>query len=74
MQKLINTIALLSGIVSLSVLCGGLYLYKNVDVLVEDARKKVTEAAVESIKTTLPKLVESATPKMPEVTGISMPL
>ena len=38
MQKLVNTIALLSGLVSLSVLGGGAYLYVNKDALIEDAR------------------------------------
>jgi len=73
MQKLINVIALLSGLVSLSVLGGGVYLYKNADVLMEDARKKVTAAAVEGVKTALPKLVDSAMPKIPEATGPSIP-
>ena len=46
MQKIINLIALLSGLTSLAVIGGGVYLYKNADVLIEDAREKATQAAV----------------------------
>jgi hypothetical protein len=74
MQKLINVIALLSGLVSLSVLGGGLYLYKNADVLIEDARKKVSSAAVEAIRSTLPEIIDESAPKLPETTGPNVPL
>ncbi len=74
MQKLINVIALLSGLVSLSVLGGGFYLYKNADVLIEDARKKVSSAAVEAIRSTLPEIIDESTPKLPETTGPNVPL
>jgi len=74
MQKLINVISLLSGLVSLSVLVGGVYLYKNADVLMEDARRRVTEAAVEGIKSALPKLVDASMPELPKTTGPSIPV
>jgi hypothetical protein len=76
MQKLINLIALLSGLVSLSVVGGGIYLYKNADVLIEDAREKATQAAIEAVSSALPKLVEAATPDVPELpktTGPAIP-
>lgn len=73
MQKLINVVALLSGLVSLSVLGGGVYLYKNADVLMEDAREKVTKAAVDAVSSALPGMVQSAMPEMPKVTGEAMP-
>ena len=71
MQKVINVIALLSGLVSLSVIGGGVYLYKNADVLIEDAREKVANAAVEAISSSLPGLIDAA---MPKVTGPSVPV
>lgn len=74
MQKLINVVALLSGLVSLSVLGGGVYLYKNADVLMEDARNKLTKAAVEAVSDALPKLLDAAMPEMPDVTGGVMPV
>ena len=73
MQKLINLIALLSGLVSLSVVGGGAYLYLNKDTLVEDARAKVTKAVTEAVTDALPKLVDSAMPELPKVTGPAMP-
>lgn len=73
MQKLINVVALLSGLVSLSVLGGGVYLYKNADVLIEDARQKVTASVVESVKAALPQLVDNAMPELPKTTGPAIP-
>ena len=73
MQKLINVIALLSGLTSLAVIGGGVYLYKNADVLMEDARKKVTAAAVEAVSSALPTLVDAAVPELPETTGPAIP-
>ena len=73
MQKLINVVALLSGLTSLAVIGGGVYLYKNADVLMEDARKKVTAAAVEAVSSALPTLVDAAMPDIPEVTGPAVP-
>ena len=40
MQKVVNVIALLSGLVSLGVVGGTWYLYKNADVMIEQAREK----------------------------------
>jgi len=73
MQKLINLIALLSGLVSLSVVGGGAYLYLNKDTLIEDARTKVTKAVTEAVTEALPGMIDGAMPKMPEVTGPAMP-
>lgn len=73
MQKLINVIALLSGLVSLSVVGGGTYLYLNKDTLVEDAREKVTKAVTDTITEALPGIVQGAIPKMPSVTGPAVP-
>ena len=73
MQKLINGVALLSGLVSLSVVGGGVYLYMNKDVLVENAREKITVAVTEAVTGALPMLIDSAMPKVPEVTGPSIP-
>jgi len=73
MQKLINLIALLSGLVSLSVVGGGAYLYLNKDTLIEDARTKVTKAVTEAVTEALPGMIDGAMPKMSEVTGPAMP-
>jgi len=73
MQKLINLIALLSGLVSLSVVGGGAYLYLNKDTLIEDARTKVTKAVTEAVTEALPGMIDGAMPELPKVTGPSMP-
>ena len=49
MQKLINGVALLSGLVSLAVLGGGAYLYVQKDTLIEQSRERVTAAITEAI-------------------------
>ena len=69
MQKAINAIALLSGLVSLSVLVGGAYLYVQKDTLIEGAREKATAAITEAITEALPGMVDAAIPGVPEVTG-----
>ena len=77
MQKVINVVALLSGLTSLAVIGGGVYLYKNADVMIEDAREKVAEAAVEAISGALPGLIDAAMPEIPGLptsTGNAIPL
>ena len=59
MQKLINTVALLSGLVSLSVVGAGSYLYLNKDAIVEDARRKVTAAITVAITDALPGMIDA---------------
>ena len=73
MQKLINLIALLSSLVSLSVVGGGAYLYLNKDTLVEDARAKVTKAVTEAVTEALPGMIDGAMPEMPKMTGGAIP-
>ena len=73
MQKLINGVALLSGLVSLAVLGGGAYLYVKKDTLIEQSRERVTAAITEAITEALPSLVDAAVPGVPEMTGPAVP-
>ena len=73
MQKLINIVALLSGLVSLSVVGGGAYLYLNKDVLIERARKNATEAVTKAVTVALPGMVDAAVPEIPKATGPALP-
>ena len=73
MQKLINIVALLSGLVSLSVVGGGAYLYLNKDVLIERARKKATEAVTKAVTEALTGMVDAAVPEFPTTTGPALP-
>ena len=67
MQKLINGVALLSGLVSLSVLGAGAYLYVQKDTLIEGAREKATAAITSAITEALPSMIDSAMPEIPSV-------
>jgi hypothetical protein len=69
MQKVINIIALLSGLVSLSVVGGGTYLYLNKDAMIEDVRAKATEEITKAITEALPGMIDSAMPELPKMTG-----
>ena len=76
MQKAINVIALLSGIVAGANVAIAGYLYINRVAIFEDAKAKVTEAAVEAVTSALPEMLDSAMPEMPEMptkTGPAIP-
>lgn len=73
MQKVINTIALFSGLVSLSVLGGGYYLYANKDAMIEDVRTKATEEITKAITEALPGMIDLALPELPNMTGDIVP-
>jgi hypothetical protein len=73
MQKLINVIALASGLVSLSVVAGAGYLYVNKDTLIENARERVTTAVTEAVSGALPGLIDAAMPELPTTTGPAIP-
>jgi len=69
MQKLVNVVALLSGLVSLGVVGGGAYLYLNKDAMIEDVRVKATEEITKAITEALPGMIDSAMPELPKMTG-----
>jgi hypothetical protein len=69
MQKLINVIALLSGLTSLAVIGGGTYLYLNKDAMIEDVRAKATEEITKAITEALPGMIDSSIPELPTSTG-----
>ena len=73
MQKVINVIALLSGLTSLSLIGGGAYLYTQKDALVQGAVDKVTEAATEAITKALPGMLDASMPELPSSTGPAIP-
>jgi hypothetical protein len=69
MQKLVNVVALLSGLVSLGVVGGGAYLFLNKDTMIEDVRVKVTAEVTKAVTEALPGMVDSAMPNLPSATG-----
>jgi hypothetical protein len=69
MQKLVNAVALLSGLVSLSVVAGGAYLYLNKDAIIESAKEQAIKQVTETVAGALPGMIQGAMPKMPSATG-----
>ena len=72
MQKVFNLMALLSFLVSGATVAGAFYLYKNADVMIEEAR----EQAIKEIAEAIPQIVEEMLPNVPEVptaTGGAIP-
>ena len=74
MQKIINGIALLSGVVSLAVVGSGGYLYLNKDAIIEDIKGKVMESVMPSIGGGITDASPKSTgPAMPEGVGLGIP-
>ena len=67
MQKVINTIAILSGLVSLSVVGAGAYLYVNKDAIIEDIKMTATVAVSKAVAESLPGMIDEALPEIPEM-------
>ena len=67
MQVLINSIALLSGLVSLTVVSGGAYLYFNKDAIIDNVQESAVKYATELIIEELPSMISSAMPEIPKV-------
>ena len=81
LQKIVNGIAIASGVVSLAVVGSAGYLYLNKDAIIEDIKGKVMESVMPSIgggiTDAIPNFTGPATsvPKspMPEGTGFGIP-
>ena len=76
MQKVINVIALLSGLTSLAIIGSGAYVYMNQEAWKAEAKERLAEVIAEGITGALPGLLDGAMPEIPEVpekTGPAMP-
>lgn len=67
MQKLINVIALLSGLTSAALIGGSAYVILNKDVLIEQAKTAATKAATEAVAGALPGMIQGAMPEIPKL-------
>ena len=77
MQKVINVVALLSGLVSLTVVGTTGYVYLNRDSITERAIEKCSKAVTDAVTKALPGIVDKAmpeVPKLPSATGGAIPL
>ena len=61
MQKIINGIAIFSGVVALGVVGLGGYVFIRKDAIIEDVKSKITEAALGSVTGSLPDMLPDAT-------------
>ena len=65
MQKIVNTIAIASGIVSLSIVGAGFIVYFQRDKILNSVQNKV----LESVTNLLPSVIDKSIPKLPKTTG-----
>ena len=65
MQKIVNIVALASGVVSIAVVGSGLFIYVNRDKLINNVKSQVMEA----VSGSLPGLVDTKMPSLPSKTG-----
>ena len=66
MQKIINGIAILSGVISLTVVASGVVIYLQKDAIIENVKGKVMDAV-------LPDIGGGITDAIPEMTGPAIP-
>ena len=66
MQKIINGIAILSGVISLTVVGSGVFIYLQKDAIIENVKGKVMDAVMPSID-------GGITDAIPDTTGPAIP-
>ena len=74
LQKIVNGIAIASGVVSLAVVGSAGYLYLNKDAIIENVKSKVMESVMPDLGGGLSDMIpESTGPVMPEGVGLGIP-
>lgn len=73
MQKIVNGIALLSGIVSLTIVVGGVIVFLEKDNIINNVKSQLINGVTESVQDLLPSVVDSTLPEFPETTGDVLP-
>ena len=80
MQKIVNGIAIASGIISLTVVGTIGYVFVRKDAIIENVKSKVMESVMGSVGDSLPDVVGDVLPDitgpagpMPEGTGLGIP-
>ena len=74
MQKIINGVALFSGLVSLGLVVGGSIVYLQKDNIVNGIKTQLINGVTESVQSMLPNIVDGAIPEVPKVTGGAIPI
>ena len=73
MQKLINVVALLSGLTSLSLIGGSAYVLMNQEAWRAQAQLELQNLVVSGMQDALPGLLDAAVPELPQETGGALP-
>ena len=73
MQKIINGIAILSGVVSLAVVGSGVFIYVQKDAIIEGVKNNIKEQVMGGVTDALPGIVGESMPTLPEATGPALP-
>ena len=74
MQKIINGIALLSGVVSITVVGVAGYVYIRKDAIIENVKSKVMDSVLPDLGGGLTDMIPKSTgPAMPEGVGLGIP-
>ena len=83
LQKIVNGIAIASGVVSLTVVGLGGYVFIRKDAIIENVKSKVMESVMGSVGDSLPDVMGDVlpdvtgpagpVPSMPEGTGLGIP-
>ena len=83
LQKIVNGIAIASGVVSLTVIGLGGYVFIRKDAIIENVKSKVMESVMGSVGDSLPDVMGDVlpdvtgpagpVPSMPEGTGLGIP-
>jgi len=73
MQKIINGIAILSGVVSLAVVGSGVFIYVQKDAIIEGVKNNIKEQVMGGVTSALPGIVGESMPSLPEATGPALP-
>ena len=73
MQKIINGIAILSGVISLTIVGSGVFIYVQKDAIIEGVKNNIKEQVLGGVTSALPGIAADAMPKLPDVTGPALP-
>ena len=73
MQKIINGIALFSGLVSLSIVVGGTWVYLEKDNIINNAKSQLVKGVTAAVSEALPGMLDAAMPELPGATGGAIP-
>ena len=73
MQKIINGIALLSGLVSLGVVVGGTWIYLEKDNMIHNVKTQMINGVLDAAMPELPDATGDVIKSTPKVTGGPLP-